>query len=474
MASTIYAFCLATWWDLWKSDLARERWIDYLYHNHRYRSIMGGILDWIDARLTPEIAADGWQPTEARAAWSHNLLGLLLVMALAYPMLSLFGIWVYGGEAGRIGSFPVLPAEPDWMPRYGALGLILASGLLMFLGLDDSKSRWRPALFIPAIGILISVLPRVLPEDAGAVAVAFAGAFAVAGAVAFAGAVAGAVAVAFAGAVAVAFAGAFAGAGAFAVAVAFAVAFAVAGAVMWLGRRTGKPMPFLLAWAIFGLTAILIAVTFGVPRVDRIEDDSSIILFIGILPLLNALADFASTGLTRYYLRQGLAGSPWLAGLKDFIGGALIFTLLVTAMMGIAALTHWPDGTPLLDLGNLLTDIRAHPGDYWWLYLTFLTTLLPTVLHLGIALFATVVEMWPGLRAFIVDGLTEGGKGDDPKGRWALRALCLTMTVAIMLPIMVFGWVVQYHGIVGGLMLDMFTGIACVTGMLTEAQCLNF
>ena len=142
---------------------------------------------------------------------------------------------------------------------------------------------------------------------AGAVAFAavFAAAFAAVFAGSFAGSFAGAVAVTFAGTVA--FAVASAVAGALAILGAGAVAVSVAGAVTTAEERSSRPM----AWRLLfcgGLVALLIVAIkmpddFGAGQPNRAVFGT---LTFCLLPLVNAVFDFASVGLTRYLLRVGL------------------------------------------------------------------------------------------------------------------------------------------------------------------------
>jgi len=192
----------------------------------------------------------------------------------------------------------------------------------------------------------------------------------------------------------------------------------------------------------------------------------SIILFLAILPLLNAAADFVSTGLTRWRLRKGLEGQMWQEMLWDFSGAAATFFLL--GAFTILAIDHmrWSDGSALFDLAEFFTDIRANPGHYWWLYFTLFSTLIPTVLHGAVAVFGTGIHLWPGLREYIVEGLDEGGKGDAVKGRWAVWALCLSMTVSVVAPVFVLGHLVLYRGIFGFWLLDLFEWFARTVGAI--------
>ncbi|MEM7212337.1 MAG: hypothetical protein AAF479_10670, partial [Pseudomonadota bacterium] len=362
----------------------------------------------------------------------------------------------------------VLPRTPEiWIRAPIAAAYVLSAILYVFSAV--SKSRLRGPLFVGATAILYAaafLMLYLVPDSAVAVAVAVAGA--VAGAGAFAGAVAGAFAVAgagaFAGAVAVAVT--VAGAVAVAVTVAFAVAVAFAGAGFWLqrrwARRTGHRVRALLLYAISGVALITLAVIFGTPPpvAENLKIAQSWILFMGFFPLLNALADFASTGLTRYCLRRGLNGSAWRWALWDLFGAAGIFLVLVLSLMAVAEWIRWPSGIPLMDLQGTLADIRTIPGDYWWLYVTFLSTLLPTALHFSLAVLAIGTGWFGFLRRFIVEGLTAGAKSDSMWGMAAVWVLAGCLTLSVMLPILLIGEGIPALPGIGLTLLSFFEWIA--------------
>jgi len=203
--------------------------------------------------------------------------------------------------------------------------------------------------------------------------------------------------------------------------------------------------------------AVAVAMRFNTPDTP---DAYSVILFLAILPSLNAFADFASTGLTRWRLRKGLAGRMWKEMLIDLSGALAAFFLLGAASILAIDWIRWADGTALFDLPAFFADLRANPGHYWWLYFTLFSTLIPTVLHSTVALFGSLIHLWPGLRRYIVEGLEAGGKGDAVKGRWAAQALCLSMTLSVVAPVFVLVRIAEYRGIIGGMVLDLFQGFA--------------
>src|SRR5262249_58832436 len=153
---------------------------------------------------------------------------------------------------------------------------------------------------------------------------------------------AGAVAVAFAVAVAVA----VAGAGAFAVAVAGAVAGAVAVAVAILSDIAirNQRQGIFLALYLFAMIILCLGL---VPLLSPLETwrlVGPLLLFLGLLTLINAPFDWASLGLTRALLRRGLELGGWwpyVLALADALAAAVIIALLaITMVIGVQAFDH--------------------------------------------------------------------------------------------------------------------------------------
>ncbi|MEM0942761.1 MAG: hypothetical protein AAGI70_02325 [Pseudomonadota bacterium] len=198
---------------------------------------------------------------------------------------------------------------------------------------------------------------------------------------------------------------------------------------------------------------------------------SFLLLFVGLLPILNALADFASIGLTRYLLRKGIESRVYLWAPVDLILGLAVFALLGTAILGCVVLVAALGGPPLIDLEVLFGDattegsIRHDPRAYWWLYATFLSTLLPTAAHLGVGIFSLGLLSIPPLSRAIADGLEEG---DTPRGRAATLMLVAALAASPSLALFLC-----WHLISLGLSFDLgeglllgFEGIAVALGAL--------
>lgn len=477
-----YGICRRLFGDLWTAPPSRDRWIHYMRNNswsEYYREQLGHMLTWIDERLTPELHDPdlNWKPHEIRAAWSKRLLNFSLLLAVAYPILSLVLYWAVTNADGRVHTLVVIAGQQTGWSRAAALGGVgFAIGCaVLALRAEILRNRTIELVayglaFAAAAGIAIAIVLAGNLAGAGA----FAGVFAVA--VIFAGTMSGPVTARMTGSGVVtgAVAMGLAGATSFALAVpgtiyavaAVAAALGATGAQEWLGRRTGLPVATLVLYCLLVFAALAVALRLGEPAGPATD---SLILFLGILPILNALTDFLSFGLTRVCLRRGLAGRMWRKATLDAVGGVTIFFLLGACIILAIDNMRWPDGSALVNLAGLFADLRENPHRYWWLYFTLLLALIPTVLHGAVALFGTMIHLWPGLRRFIVDGLDGGGKGDDVAGRLAVWALCWSMTISFALPVITLVYLFAYRGILGGWVLDAFECFAQLVGAIPSS-----
>ena len=407
----------------------RAYWCDLLRHDRpaeRYRSVMRKGLDWLDSRLSSREAQQG----PAQKAWSFGLLNITMALAFAYPILAITIQWLCG-HVIDFGGQEVIAASPPQARIFTAVWL--GSSLFFYLFAGASKSRWRWTLVILATGIL-------------ALGSIFADRFAVPRNVAVAGT----------------FAFAFSGAGAFAVAL--AVAFAVAVAVAEV--RSSRPM----AWRLLDcgvLVALLIVAIkmpddFGAGQLSRVV---FVMLTFCLLPLVNAVFDFASVGLTRYLLRLGLEQkrAAWRAVL-DGLGGIAIFFALGCTLIAFVTFVVPADGVPLVDLTQLFTDLRRAPGDYIWLMIKLFSSLLPTLLHLSVAVLTLGLQYPAGVRNFVA-GLLERGEQSGQAALLSGICICAMITIALWCPIWIFTFVVTHdHGAIVNAVLWGFEAFAWAIG----------
>ena len=401
----------------------RAYWCDLLRHDRpaeRYRSVMRKGLDWLDSRLSSREAQQG----PAQKAWSFGLLNITMALAFAYPILAITIQWLCG-HAIDFGGQEVIAASPPQARIFTAVWL--GSSLFFYLFAGASKSRWRWTLVILATGILLLGL-------------IFADRFAVPENVA----VAGLVAVAFAS----------------------AVASAVAVAVATAEKRSSRQMAWRLLYCGVLVALLIVAIKmpddFGAGQRSRAV---FVMLTFCLLPLVNAVFDFASVGLTRYLLRLGLEQkrAAWRAVL-DGLGGIAIFFALGCTLIAFVTFVVPADGVPLVDLTQLFADMRRAPGDYIWLMVTLFSTLLPTLLHLSVAVLTLGLQYPAGVRNFVA-GLLERGEQIGQAALLSGICICAMITIALWCPIWIFTFVVTHdHGAIVNAVLWGFEAFAWAIG----------
>ena len=399
----------------------RAYWCDLLRHDRpaeRYRSVMRKGLDWLDSRLSSREAQQG----PAQRAWSFGLLNITMGLAFAYPILAITIQWLCG-HAIDFGGQEVIAASPPQARIFTAVWL--GSSLFFYLFAGASKSRWRWTLVILATGILLLGL-------------IFADRFAVPENVAVAGLVAGAV----------------------------AFASAVADAVATAEKRSSRQMAWRLLYCGVLVALLIVAIKmpddFGAGQRSRAV---FVMLTFCLLPLVNAVFDFASDGLTRYLLRLRLEQkrAAWRAVL-DGLGGIAIFFALGCTLIAFVTFVVPADGVPLVDLTQLFADMRRAPGDYIWLMVTLFSTLLPTLLHLSVAVLTLGLQYPAGVRNFVA-GLLERGEHSGQAALLSGICICAMITIALWCPIWIFTFVITHdHGAIVNAVLWGFEAFAWAIG----------
>jgi len=146
---------------------------------------------------------------------------------------------------------------------------------------------------------------------------------------------------------------------------------------------------------------------------------------IGLLPLVNAAFDFMSIGLTRLALRlgaQNFGAKTLLFSALDLFLAVILFLGLIAASFVLATSLNWMIGVNVFPLqtdsaacigdissalstethlsvkgllagedacsDSIISDVNSSPWQFMWLILIFGSTLIPTLLHLGFAVFA--------------------------------------------------------------------------------------
>jgi len=210
------------------------------------------------------------------------------------------------------------------------------------------------------------------------------------------------------------------------------------------------------------IVAIKMPDDFGAGQRSRVV---FVMLTFCLLPLVNAVFDFASVGLTRYLLRLGLEQkrAAWRAVL-DGLGGIAIFFALGCTLIAFVTFVVPADGVPLVDLTQLFTDLRRAPGDYIWLMIKLFSSLLPTLLHLSVAVLTLGLQYPAGVRNFVA-GLLERGEQIGQAALLSGICICAMITIALWCPIWIFTFVVTHdHGAIVNAVLWGFEAFAWAIG----------
>ena len=149
---------------------------------------------------------------------------------------------------------------------------------------------------------------------------------------------------------------------------------------------------------------------------------ASLIVFWGVLPLVNAGFDWLSVGATRYFLRfTAHRRNPVLNSLCDFASALLILLMLAVVMtaavQAVNLIVVSRGSAPWVDVADHFRAIRLDPGNpaLWWIYFTLFSTLVPTLIHSiigGVSLITSEMPAW--LRQRYRDRMEEPEFTKDP------------------------------------------------------------
>ncbi|MGB0660542.1 MAG: hypothetical protein ACPGNV_10210 [Mangrovicoccus sp.] len=348
-------------------------------------------------------------PTNPRRAWNWQAYDRMLLLAVAYPLGIPLLIWVFSGEAQFLGALQIIPKAEHWWqgPLLGGALLGLAISIFRSFSLNwtlrhhvkNDDNKWYVLLFkyISPLSLKTSLLALTFLFASTFLIVA-AGGYSIG--VAFPGSLSGTILLGlwvgpqFFGSMGImAIFGAFMSAAVssslidFRVAFpfAFAATFAIAQSVK--SRRAPRAAYSLLTMLAFG------GLAYGVAHRDPGAEADSLLLFLGLLPLVNAVFDYLSLGLTRLTLRHSLVQNRSLPAavlwwLADLFGAVILMIGLIAALLwSVHGLNQLTPDAPLLDLKQLFRDLSSPEKDMRWLYFTIFSTLLPTALHALLAYF---------------------------------------------------------------------------------------
>jgi hypothetical protein len=193
----------------------------------------------------------------------------------------------------------------------------------------------------------------------------------------------------------------------------------------------------------------MVALCFGaavwLPYSNNWSDGGPLLLFLGLLTLINAPFDWASLGLTRALLRRGLELGGWwpyFLALADAVAAAVIVALLaITMVTGVQMFDDLAERSAgaaarVLPLDKLFDGIAAHPeaAEYWWVYALLLSTMIPSLVNLvigGTALMRTA----PGMSPWLLRCLPATGAVRSYDRTWIAAMLTAQVALGVVLGI---------------------------------------
>jgi hypothetical protein len=196
------------------------------------------------------------------------------------------------------------------------------------------------------------------------------------------------------------------------------------------------------------LCALLLGLVLLGAAGGRTDDDRvrALLLFLGLLPLANAVFDYGSVGLTRWLLRLGTRagrGRAALFGALD-LGAALVaFHLLGCTLIVLVHLMNTLAQEPLLDLGRLFAELgdEARRGDYVWLWAMVFSTFLPTVLHVAVACTSLVALVPQRHRDAVQEWMTHEER-DWLMATGVVAGSAALVTASLVAPLALLAWAV--------------------------------
>jgi len=382
--------------------------------------------------------------------WTAPTFDRCLLLALIYPIATIFFVWAISSHVGPAEAALGLPGNLSITQRAlttGTLGLAAAAFWFAF-----SVDGWRHVvLLLGGCGLVLGVAVLLTAASPfGAVVVAAASA---AGGAAAAGFTDGAIAVAF------------------------VIGGPLAAPVHMMNRKAKEhelqPI-FLVAYFAIMLVLCFSTARLLVPLPNSIEI-GPLLLFLGLLTMMNAPFDWASLGLTRALLQRGLELKGWwpysLALVDAALAGVIIALLALTMVIGVQAFNELAvhGGGPtaaVLPLDKLFDDIATTPAapEYWWLYALLLSTMIPSLVNLVIGGMA-LTRGFPGLGKLLLNFMPVGKAVPAFNRTWLAAVLSAQVSVGIFLGIAaqaLLAWALLFHlmPFVGLNLLDMARAVA--------------
>jgi len=203
---------------------------------------------------------------------------------------------------------------------------------------------------------------------------------------------------------------------------------------------------------LIALTAACLAAAGMLGQAEGWPLSGALLLFFGLLTVINAPFDWAALGLTRALLRRGLelgGWYPYALALADALAAAGVIALLaVVSVLGVQAFGDLAahaggEKARILPLGPLFDGIAANPSapEYWWAYAMLFSTMIPSLLNLMIG-GASLLRGVPWLTAALLRAMPERRAPRSFDRTWIAGVLTAQVLLGVLLGIAVQAFLV--------------------------------
>ena len=420
--------------------------------------------------------------------WTAPAYDRCLTIALLYPLLAMLIIWTVKGAVGpgekAIGLGAHVEDWRRWVGFFSAIAAIVCSYFFSKVGTLRIKVNTLKIIIYCTIYATCTGLTIVFVGiDAGIFVIASAASFSGAAISSAAGALNVAIyisrfiAIFLIGTIMFFIVGVVAISGnliidfVFAILIAAVVAITAAGlafasAAVGNVDRQGQ---FLASFSIIMLL-LCYAIGYQLSETSGWRFGGALILFLGVLTLINAPFDWLTIGLTRALLRRGLELRRWwplALALLDLVLAAVIIVLLAVAMLLAVQAFEYLGGAPILGVEKVLNDLadpemRTHP-EYWWLYATLFSTLIPSIINVAIGALS-IMRGSGGFHRFVAAKMPAGQVMMLADALWAVPLLALEVLGSVVIGVaLTLGWmwvvVAKLFPLFGGL-IPMLRAVA--------------
>jgi hypothetical protein len=473
-------------YDKLRASLAGDNRVTRLYAQWLIK-----FLDWIE-RAFGDVGMAGrtlfphifWL-TKPAPLWTAPALDRCLLLAVIYPVATIFLIWMLSGQVGPAETALGLRADlPEWRRILGVAAYAASSFAMWRFSITTGRRRVVLG-FIGFLGPFVGLAALGFNNPAASVVVNF-----------FIWSIPSVLAIRLPSALTIhdicnsawtrpPSLGVFSAATVCLLAVgplvveaspgvlAFACVFAVV--VMLSAASKYKSLGFFLAFFPVMIVACLMAANLAALP-NYWPSHGPFLLFLGLLTLLNSPFVWASLGLTRALLRRGLELEGWwpygLALVDACLATVIVALLALVMVLGVQAFDELAvhaggESAAVMSLDTLFDEIAKNPAapKNWWAYALLLSSMIPSLVNLAIGGVALVRGI-PWLAWLLLQSIPPDRAVPEYNRQLAAMGLTAQMFAGVLLGVAAFVFLVW--GVIGHLMPGMGFNLLAMARAVAE------